>query len=200
MKNNNNKSTESTGIEINTVKKINLDESGERKNEDKHEKKRVIIVGDSILNGISEKGLTKKNHIVKVRPHPGATTEDLVDHIKPVARRKPNMVILHIGTNDLTNGVNTQGKLQEVMDILRSESKDTDIVVSSVVTRKDKNGMPNKVSSLNNGLKTLCMRNQIEFIDNSNLDVSCLGMKKLHLNKKGNSYLANNFNKYLEKA
>ena len=119
---------------------------------------------------------------------------------KKVARRKPNMVILHIGSNDLTNGVNTQEKLLEVIDILRKESKDTKIVVSSVVTRKDKNGMPNKVSSLNSSLKTLCIRNQIEFIDNCNLDDSCLGVKRLHLNKKGNSYLANNFNKFLEKA
>ena len=182
------------------LNKINMDESDGGKSDDKHEKKRVIIVGDSILNGISEKGLTKKNHIVKVRPHPGATTEDLVDHIKPVARRTPNMVVPHIGSNDLTNGVNTQEKLQGVIDILRSESKDTDIVVSSVVTRKDISGMPNKVSSLNNGLKTLCIRNQIEFIDKSNLDVSCLGMKKLHLNKTGNLYLANNCNKYLEKS
>lgn len=131
---------------------------------------------------------------MKVRPHPGATTEDLVDHIKPVARRKPNMVILHIGSNDLTTGINTQEKLLEVIDILRSESKDTKIAVLSVVTRKDKNGMPNKVCNLNSSLKTLCIRNQIEFIDNHNLDDSCLGIKRLHLNKKGNSYLANNFN------
>ena len=78
------------------------------KNDDKQEKKRVIIVGDSILNGLSEQGLTKRNHIMKVHPHPGTTTKDLVYHIAPVARRKPNMVVLHIGTNDLTDGISTQ--------------------------------------------------------------------------------------------
>ena len=55
---------------------------------------------------------------MNVRPHPGATSEDLIDHIKPVARRKPDIVVLHIGTNDLTNGINTQENLQEVVDIL----------------------------------------------------------------------------------
>ena len=64
--------------------------------------KRVIIVGDSILNGINEKGLSRNGNIVKVRPHPGVTSEDLIDHIKPVSRRKPDIVVLHIGTNDLT--------------------------------------------------------------------------------------------------
>ena len=55
--------------------------------------------------------------------------------------------------------------------------------------------MTNKVSSLNSNLWTLCVRNQIEFTDNRNLDDSCLGMKRLHLNQKGNLYLTNNFNK-----
>ena len=73
------------------------------------------------------------------------------------------------------------------------------MVVSSVIIRKDNGGVPNGVSSINNCLKTPCIRNQIEFSDNGNLDVSCLGMKILHFNKKGNSYLANNFNKPLGK-
>ena len=49
-------------------------------------RKRVIVVGDSVLNGVNEKGLSR-NHFVKVHAHRGATSEDLVDHIKPVARR-----------------------------------------------------------------------------------------------------------------
>ena len=35
------------------------------------------------------------------------------------------------------------------------------------------------------------------FIDNGNLKEEHLGQKKLHLNKKGNSILANNFLKFL---
>ena len=83
----------------------------------------MIIVGDKILSGISERGLTSKNRIMKLHPNLRATNKDLVDQIEPVVRRKPNMVVLHIGTKDLTNGINTQEKVQEVIDILRSESK-----------------------------------------------------------------------------
>ena len=120
----------------------------------------------------------------------------MVYHNKPVARRKPNMVILYIGSNDLTKGINTQEKLQEMIDILRGKSRNCCIII---FTRKDKNGMPNKVSSLHGSLKTLCIRNQIESVDNCNLDNSCLGTKRLCLNENGNSYLAKYFNKYLEK-
>ena len=87
-----------------------------------------------------------------------------------------------------------------MVDILQCESKGTNIALSSVVTRSDKSDMQLKVSTLNTSLKTFCAKNRIDLIDNSNLDVSCLGAKKLHLNKKGNSYLANNFTRYLEIA
>ena len=34
----------------------------------------------------------------RVRPHPGATTEYLVDYVKPVARKKTKMLVIHVGT------------------------------------------------------------------------------------------------------
>ena len=43
--------------------------------------------------------LDAKKHDVKVRAHSGATSGDLIDHINPVARRKPNLVVVHVGTN-----------------------------------------------------------------------------------------------------
>ena len=35
------------------------------------------------------------------------------------------------------------------------------------------------------------------FINNSNIDASCLSKSKLHFNRKGTSYLANNFIKHI---
>ena len=35
---------------------------------------------------------------VRVRSHPGTTTEDLVDYVKPVARKKTKMLVIHVGT------------------------------------------------------------------------------------------------------
>ena len=69
-------------------------------------RKRVFIIGDSILNGISEHGLNK-NHDVKVRSHSRPTSQDINDHIKPIIRRKPDLIIIHAGTNDLAKGYNT---------------------------------------------------------------------------------------------
>ena len=41
-------------------------------------------------------------------------------------------------------------------------------------------------------------KNKIDIIDNKNLYDSCLNYKQLHLNRKGNYYLANNFLDYFD--
>ena len=72
------------------------------------ERKRITIVGDLMLNGIFDEGM-QKHHNITIKRHPGATTRDKVDYVKPVIRKKPDCMIIHAGTNDLTNieGVNT---------------------------------------------------------------------------------------------
>ena len=59
---------------------------------------------------------------MKLRVHPRTTNQDPINHIKFVAKRKPDMVVLHIGTNDLMSGIKTQGRLLEVVDILHRGS------------------------------------------------------------------------------
>ena len=160
--------------------------------EKKYTRKRVFIIGDSILNGISENGLNK-SHDVKVRPHSGATSQDIKDHIKPIIRRKPDLIIIHAGTNDLTKGCNTVDEMNEIIDAAKSDCPSTEIVISSLTTRRDSVGMPRKVKNLNRKLKDACDKHQMKMIDNSNLDAECLSAKNLHLNPRGNSLLARNF-------
>ena len=46
-------------------------------------KKAIAIIGDSILKGIDQHGLSNESFKVRVKNHPGATTEDICDHVKP---------------------------------------------------------------------------------------------------------------------
>ncbi|CAB4017179.1 Hypothetical predicted protein, partial [Paramuricea clavata] len=41
------------------------------------------------------------NHHFIVKPFPGATVSDMEDFVKPLTRRTPDKMILHVGTNDL---------------------------------------------------------------------------------------------------
>ena len=44
--------------------------------------KKVLIVGGSMIKNITGTGISRSN-TVKMRPHPGATTVDICDNIKP---------------------------------------------------------------------------------------------------------------------
>ena len=70
-------------------------------------KARVIITGDSMIKYIRRDNLSSQNNDIKVDVHPGLTTLDMMDYIKPIVRRKPDVLVIHTGTNDLTYGVNT---------------------------------------------------------------------------------------------
>ena len=89
-------------------------------------KKHVFIVGDFIVNGINEYGLANQHDEVVFKAHGGATTRDMVDYIKPVPRKKPDALILHTGTNDLTKGVDTISQLEEISElVMKDENKST---------------------------------------------------------------------------
>ena len=45
------------------------------------------------------------------------------------------------------------------------------------------------IVSSNNRLEKYCKGNEFFFIDNSNIDASCLNISKLHLNREGTHYL-----------
>ena len=68
---------------------------------------------------------------------------------------------------------------------------------SKVIMTKDKPDIEKKVTEFNSKLSKFCSKNKIDIIENENVDGSCLSFKKLNLNRKGNSYLANNFLDFL---
>jgi len=55
-----------------------------------------------MLNAIDEQDL-RRNAFVRVRNHPGATVEDLIDHVRAHTRHvKHDGVIIMAGTNDIS--------------------------------------------------------------------------------------------------
>ena len=147
---------------------------------EKRSKKRenVKIIGDSMLNNISSRGLSKSKKVTVIN-HPGATSEVIEEEVEATVKEnsKINTLIVHAGTNDLTNNINT----------LRSVKK---------LCEKTKRISPN--TKINTRLKNFCKQKNISSIGNSNLKEEHLGLKKLHLNRIDNSIFAKNFLSYLE--
>ena len=64
----------------------------------------VYILGESMMTKhVNGRNVSDSTNVRK-RSRPGATTEDLIDYVKPIARKK--MLVIHTGTNDFSNDMN----------------------------------------------------------------------------------------------
>ena len=141
-----------------------------------------------MLNGIHECGLSKQQQ-VKIQNFPGGTSEIILDVVDLLVTDKPDCTIVHAGTNDITKGINSLNSVNKIVKKVKQTSSNTKLVFSSLITRKDKKDLDEKVQDVNNGLKNYCMQTNLDYIENNNIKKEHLGNKKLHLNKKGNTVL-----------
>ena len=64
----------------------------EKENRNTNLRRHIFIIDDSIVKHINGPGISK-NDQAQVKTHPGATTDDIIDYIKPTIRQKPDIVI-----------------------------------------------------------------------------------------------------------
>ena len=133
-------------------------------------KTKIMVAGDSLVKYLRRVELPSKKNNVKVITHPGSTTEDMIDYIKPIARRKPDTLITHNGTYDLTNGLNTMKKVRKLVKVVCQidESEKINIVFSSVIYRKDKD-LEDERNEVNMKLKKYYEGKGFVFIENGNI-------------------------------
>ena len=67
----------------------------EKKNRNKKSRRHICIIGNSMVKHITGPGISK-NDQVQLKTHPDATTDDIIDYIKPTIRQKPDIVIIHL--------------------------------------------------------------------------------------------------------
>ena len=75
-------------------------------NDGNNSKRKGVATGDSMLNGINERGLSKYQN-VKIQNFPRSTTETILDKVGTLVTEKPDCIITHAGTNDIMNGINS---------------------------------------------------------------------------------------------
>ena len=127
-------------------------EKSENKMHGKDQKK-VFIIGDSMIKNITGTGISREN-IIKMRPHPGATTIDICDYIKPALRQKLDVVIVHCGTNDIPNNINTVKKIKKLVKEIEENNHETipQVVISSIIKRYD-HDYNEEIQSINDKLQ-----------------------------------------------
>ena len=60
--------------------------------------------------------------------------------MKPIVRKKPDTLIIHVGTNDLAKGVNTMTKVMKCVEVIQKLDNTENIQIGfcSVIQRTDK--------------------------------------------------------------
>ncbi len=129
-------------------------------------KKTVVIAGDSIVkNTIGPKmSADDPNHHFIVKPFPGATVSDMEDFVKPLTRRTPDKMILHVGTNDLRSHSMPKIIADSIVNIvtqIKEDSPGTAVDISASLVRNDNNDLAAKAIQTNNILESYCSRNRI---------------------------------------
>ena len=117
-------------------------------------KTKVTVTGDSMIKYLRRDNLPSHNNDVKVDENPGSTTLDILDYIKPIVRRKPDVLVIHTRTNDLTNRVNTMKEVRQLVKCVKELDKEEEVKIgfSSVINRSDRN-LEKEIVDLNLKLK-----------------------------------------------
>ena len=99
-----------------------------------------MVVVDSLVEDLGREEFSSKKDNVKVITQQGSTTEDLLNYIKPIARRKPDTSIIHTGTNTLLMVLTQWRNVRKLVEVVSriEESEEISIDFSSVIYRKDK--------------------------------------------------------------
>ena len=98
----------------------------------------VIIVGDSMIKHVNGRELSR-SHTIKVRYNPGASTHDLSDYVKPAMRKKLKALVIHRGTNNIQQEINTMKMVKKLVKVIKEKDpeKETEIIFSRLIQRED---------------------------------------------------------------
>ena len=102
-----------SGNNASTQKEIN-----KNNNTKTTEPTKVIIARNSMIKHLKGFRMSTKETRVQIAIFPGATTLDITDHIKPIQRKRPDKLILHVGTNNLGGRRNPNKHAEEIMSLI----------------------------------------------------------------------------------
>ena len=117
-----------------------------------------------------------QNH-VEIKNFPGGTTETTLEEVEELVKNKPETVIVHAGTNDLTKGKTMFNNVKKKIKSVKRFSRQTKLMFSSLIFEKIKSALTKK---------HICVHLQ------DHLDI-----KKFYLDKRGNSVFAQNLLRFL---
>ena len=131
---------------------------------------------------------------------PGATSEKILEKLDDIAKGKPDDLIIHVGTNNITNNVNLLLNVKKIFTKVSKKLSSTSIAFSLIISHKDKNNIKKNLTDTNAHLKKLYTQLGISFIENNGIKNFHLCKRKLHLNKSESSVFAKNLSQHINRT
>ena len=150
-------------------------------------KPKIIVAGDSILKSLHGWMMTRSKS-VKIHSFPGATTEDMVSYLTPLINKRPDHILLHIGTNNLATD-SPQEIAESILALTQMIThKGIGCSVSEIIRRDDYLSLVGQ--EVNRILKNI-LRVQIKLVCNDSIGAHHLnGSGLLTLKWKGHGCLS----------
>ena len=167
-------------------------------------KKKIRVITDSIPKGIRTREFNNnlKHGDARFKNFPGATITNLAHYSIPtLINENPDVVLMHVGINDILNMERTQvsemqiaNKIIKIVNDYKKHGVEK-VFVSGIAfcARVDQN----RINTVNDILYRKADSNNYIFINNSMITKDDLWRDKLHLNEDGKISLANNYLGYL---
>ena len=112
--------------------------------------------------------------------------------------QKPESLIVQVGTNDLTNEINILNNIKTIVTKTKQKSPKTVLNFSNTIIHKDKKNLEKLRTDTNSRLKNYYSQKNPRLINHDNIKKIHLGVKKLNLNRKGNSVFAKKLLNFIE--
>ena len=143
-----------------------------------------------MLNQMDEHRLGNHFIDVKVHCHGGCTISCMYSHLPKMFRHAPDYILLHIGSNDCTSKISDSilHEYKMLTTYISNELPCAEIITSLPIVRADSsrsNAIQTNYKLKLQGLDFMCL-------DHSNMGLSHLGKKGLHLNNHGTKVVAKN--------
>ena len=132
------------------------------------------------------------NERVSSKSFSGATCKDMKHYIVSTLEKKPDELILHIGTNDLKDRAPKEvvRDIMALKDFIVKKSPRTKVTISELTLRTDNKKINDKVTKFNELLKKACINSKLTVIEHTDIGDQCVNQSGVHLNKKGTSLFA----------
>ena len=116
----------------------------------------MLVVGDSMVNGLEESKLSKTRHI-RVQPIPGGKIEDIQQNLKDLFHEDLETVIIHASANNAT--IDTPQMIVDKLITLKQEIKGSlpkcRVIISKLILRTDNTKVNTTIRNTNRLIKEL---------------------------------------------